>query len=617
MNVRQTVRASLALLNGRDRRRLTLVTLAQMSTAFLDLLGVFLIGTVTALSVALISQVPPPAIVQSFMEYLGFAATDTTTFASLLAVTAGVALIAKTLINVMLTRRILRFLANRAAVVSGNLAALLLSKPLLQVQQRSSQETAYALTQGVNSAILIVLGQGVVALTEFALLTVLAIGLLIISPLVTVFSVAFFLAIALVLQRVISGWAGRLGQQSSETDVASYSSIQEALRAYREVVVSNRRGLYVNRFQGLRWRAAHIQSDIDFLQQIPKYVFEVALVLGAGMLAGSQLYTKDITSAIAVIAVFLAAGSRVVPSMLRLQSAAINIRRASGAATPTFKLVAVLDSAQFSARTTEVFGMVDPATIRRQLQSSHQGFDPQISVSNIWLTYPGAVSPTLTDLSFDLASGASLALVGPTGAGKSTLADVILGIVQPDRGTVLVGGCAPLEAIANWPGSISYVPQDVAMANGTVRENVALGLPSSVIDDEWVWDALNRAHLADFLIKSRDGLDTVIGENGMQLSGGQRQRLGVARALFTHPKLLVFDEATSALDAETEQAIAQTLRELEGTVTTITIAHRLATIQHCDLVIYLERGGLVASGTFEEVRQIAKNFDHQAQLLGL
>jgi ABC-type multidrug transport system fused ATPase/permease subunit len=140
------------------------------------------------------------------------------------------------------------------------------------------------------------------------------------------------------------------------------------------------------------------------------------------------------------------------------------------------------------------------------------------------------------------------------------------------------------------------------MANGTVRENVALGLPAEIIDDGWVWDALNRAHLGEFLWDSREGLDTVIGENGIKLSGGQR--LGIARALYTDPKLPVLDEATSALDAETEQAISKTLQELEGTVTTVTIAHGLATIRHCYLVVYLEGGRVQAHGSFSEVRAI-------------
>ena len=617
MNVRQTIKASLALLSRRDRRILILVTLAQMSTAFLDLLGVLLIGVVTALSVSVMSQAPPPTFVQTAMDRIGLADVDIITLATTLAVIAGFVLIAKSIINVLLTRRVLRFLANRQAMVSGRLAAGLLSRPLLQVQQRSSQETVYALTTGVNFATLVVLGQGVVALAEISLLAVLAIGLLFLSPVVTIFAIIFFLLIALVLQRILSDWAGRLGRRSSHTEVASYAAIQEALRTYREVVVSNRRGLYVDRFQRLRWQAARVQSDITFLNQVPKYVFEVALIVGASLLAASQLFTKDLIAAVAIIAIFLAAGSRVVPSMLRLQTAAITMRTASGQAAPTFALANELAEVQTTLIAAETFGSIDPTLIKSRLRQGHPDFDPTISLSTTSLTYPGSTANALADVSFDLAAGSSLALVGPTGAGKSTLADVILGVLQPDQGAVLIGGLRPADAIARWPGALAYVPQDVAMANGTVRENVALGLPPAAIDDDWVWEALTRAHLADFLNESRDGLDTVIGEHGIKLSGGQRQRLGVARALFTHPKFLVLDEATSALDAETEQAIAKTLQELEGKVTTVTIAHRLATIRHCDLVIYMEGGRIIASGTFDEVRQVAKHFDQQAQLLGL
>jgi len=235
----------------------------------------------------------------------------------------------------------------------------------------------------------------------------------------------------------------------------------------------------------------------------------------------------------------------------------------------------------------------------------------------VFFAYSDSEAWVLDDVTLAVEVGRSLAIVGPTGAGKSTLADVILGVLQPAMGEVNIGGLPPLSTFATWPGAVAYVPQDVAMTNGTVRDNVALGLPFEAIDDNWAWDALERAHLADFLRRNRDGLDTVIGEHGIKLSGGQRQRLGVARALYSRPKLLVLDEATSALDAETERAIAMTLAALEGEVTTVTVAHRLATIIHCDTIAYLESGKITALGTFDEVRASAPNFDHQATLLGL
>ena len=617
MKVSQAIRTSLGLLSVRDRRLLVLVTVAQMSTAFFDLLGVMLIGLVTALSISLVSNQPPPALAQDVLVRLGLPDVDTVTLVVALAIAAGVALIAKSAINIVFTRRVLRFLANRQAAVSGRLAAALLSRPLIQVQRRSSQQTAYALTNGVSAATLGILGQGVVGVTEIALLAVLAIGLFVVSPVVTVFTIVFFIVIAIVLQRLFSGWAGRLGRRSSNAEVASYSSIQEALRTYREVVVSNRRGLYVQRFQESRWQVASVQADMQFIGSVPKYVFEVALIVGAGLLATSQFLTKDPAAAIAVISVYLVAGSRVVPSMLRLQGATISVRGAAGQAAPTFELADELAAIETAKVAAETFGSVDPVAIRQQLERGHPDFDPTITVNRVWVSYPGTDASALADVSLELAAGSSLALVGPTGAGKSTLADVILGVLHPDQGTVLIGGLSPVVAIAQWPGALAYVPQDVAMANGTVRENVALGLPGGAVDDEWVWEALERAHLADFLRENREGLDTVIGEHGIKLSGGQRQRLGIARALYTRPKLLVMDEATSALDAETEQSIASTLKELEGSVTTVTVAHRLATIRHCDLVVYLEDARILARGTFDEVRESAPHFDQQAKLLGL
>jgi ABC-type multidrug transport system fused ATPase/permease subunit len=617
MTVRQAIRASLRLLSQRDRRLLALITVAQMSTAFLDLLGILLIGLVTALSLSIMSSIPQPAIVQSTLDTLGLNQVDPVTVALVLAGVGGFLLIAKSVLNMVLTRRILRFLANRQALVSGRLAAGLLSRPLLQVQQRSSQETVYTLTGGVSAATLVILGQGTIALSEITLLVVLAIGMLAISPVVTVFTIVFFLIISFTLQKVLAARAGRIGERSAHISIQGIATVQEALRTYREAVVSQRRGLYVQRFQDLCWKGAVNQTELQFVGLIPKYVLEIALVFGAGLLAVSQLLTRDLSAAVAIIAVFLAAGSRIVPSVLRLQGAAITIRSAAGQAAPTYELARELDLANLSSATAESFGSIDPTTIRTLLQKGHQGFDASILISDVDLSYPGTSTPALAAVSLTLPAGSSLALVGPTGAGKSTLADVILGVLIPDSGAALIGGLTPAEALAAWPGAVAYVPQDVAMANGTVRENVALGLPVEIIDDDWVWDALNRAHLGEFLRDSREGLDTVIGENGIKLSGGQRQRLGIARALYTRPKLLVLDEATSALDAETEQAIAKTLQELEGNVTTVTIAHRLATIRHCDLVVYLEGGRAQAQGSFSEVRALAPQFDRQAQLLGL
>jgi ABC-type multidrug transport system fused ATPase/permease subunit len=255
--------------------------------------------------------------------------------------------------------------------------------------------------------------------------------------------------------------------------------------------------------------------------------------------------------------------------------------------------------------------------MERGILDGHDGFRPALQLMGISLTYPGSETPAIADTSLSVQPGESLALVGSTGAGKSTIADVILGVLVPDTGSVTLGGVAPTVAAQRWPGAIAYVPQEITVLDGSIRENVALGLPQEIVDDSLVWEALERAHLAATVRDERDGLDTVVGENGVRLSGGQRQRLGLARALYTRPRLIVLDEATSSLDAETERAVSSALGELEGDVTLVIVAHRLATIRHCTSVAYIEQGVLRAQGTFEEVRAREPNFDRQAELLGL
>lgn len=600
------------MLSRRDQWKLALVTCAQMATGFLDLAGVLLLGLVSVISVAAVSGTATPAVVQSIIDRFGWGNVDPVTLAAYLCLAAGVMLVTKTVLSAILTRRTYRFLANRQAALSGRLSAALLSRPLLEVQARSSQDLAFVLTIATQAATVGVLGATSSAVADMALLLVLGVGLFAIDPMVTFFAVIFFGLLAFGLQRGLSGWASRLGHESADVDIDSYVVIQEALASYREVMVSDRRGLYAARIQGLRWRSANIGADTQFMGILPKFVFEIALVVGALALAASQLATKDVAGAVGIVAVFLVAGSRVMPAVMRLQGAALGIRRTEAPATKAFTLAHELDESP-----APPLSHPTALEIRATLEGGHSGFVPSVTLNDVWLTYPGTPAPAVAGVSLMAKEGDSVALVGSTGAGKSSLADILLGVVVPDQGDALIGGLPPAQAISRWPGGVAYVPQEVGLVNGTARDNVALGLPREAVDDGWVWEALERAHLAAFLREGREGLETQIGEHGMRLSGGQRQRLGVARALYTRPRLLVLDEATSALDSETEQAIAQTMRDLESDVTTITIAHRLATVRHCDLVLYLEGGRVVAQGTFDDVRAQSSAFDHQAHLLGL
>jgi len=252
-----------------------------------------------------------------------------------------------------------------------------------------------------------------------------------------------------------------------------------------------------------------------------------------------------------------------------------------------------------------------------QLDREHPNFVAEVEMSKISFTYPGQETPALRAVNLKVNRGESIAIVGPSGSGKTTLVDVLLGLLNPDEGDVTISKISPRRAIENWSGAVAYVPQNVAIMNGTIRENVTLGYPVGPEVDEFVHEALRLAQLSDLIKEMPAGLDTNVGERGAKLSGGQRQRLGIARALFTNPQLLVLDEATSSLDGQTESDISAAINSLHGQITVVLIAHRLSTVRMADEVIYVSRGEIIARGSFEEVRNAVPDFDTQAELSGM
>ncbi len=614
------IKQAVHLMSPGKRRLLIAASAVQVSLGLLDLLGIALIGLVAAIAVSGISKAGStgqiPSWAQSILDAIGLGGLSISQLSVIIALAAVVILVLKTVLSAFMSRRITYFLAHRQADLSTQLAREFLRRPLADVLRWTTSEATYALNNGASAATISLLGSAIMIASESFLFLIVGVSLLIYDPVLTITAAVFFGIIVLFLHRILGSWSARNAQVMTDTSINTLTAVSEALSTYRETMVLNRRDLYVTRYEGLVGTAATTGAANAFILEVPKYVLEAALYLGVLVLGIVQFLTKDWAAAASTVAVFLAAGSRVIPAMLRLQGAGITIRNAAVQAQPTFFMADFLEERRSSDPSHDGPRMTS-ARIRDHILTGFPDFEATIEVHDVSLTYADATEPAVANASFVAPEGTSVALVGSTGAGKSTLADIVLGVLVPGQGQVLISGVTPREAIERWPGAITYVPQAVALVAGTVRENVALGLPSEDIDDELVWEALRRAHLADFLIENREGLDTFVGERGFRLSGGQRQRLGIARALYTRPKLLVLDEATSALDAETEQAIIDTLQELEGEVTTLTVAHRLATIRMADQIIYLKDGHVVAKGNFDEVRAQVQDFDRQASLLGL
>jgi ABC-type multidrug transport system fused ATPase/permease subunit len=377
------------------------------------------------------------------------------------------------------------------------------------------------------------------------------------------------------------------------------------LDSYRELVVRNRRDYYAREIGSIQRKLADVLAEVQFMPYVSKYVIESGMVVGAVIISGIQFALQDAKHATAALSVFLAASTRIAPAIMRLQQSFIQMRSGIGAALPTLELIDSLKNVPEIDRVDDT------------LDSSHLGFESEVALESINFTYPGKNVATLSNVSLKLDKGSATAIVGPSGAGKTTLVDILLGVLKPDNGEVTVSGLSPLSAISQWPGAIAYVPQDVALSNGTFRENLSLGYPIELDLDDLCWDALRVAQLDKFVEELPLGLDHPIGERGANLSGGQRQRLGIARAMLTKPKLLVLDEATSALDGQTELDISRAINDLKGNVTVVMIAHRLSTVRNSDLVVYMDNGRVLSRGNFEEVRNAVPDFDRQAQLMGL
>jgi ATP-binding cassette subfamily C protein len=245
------------------------------------------------------------------------------------------------------------------------------------------------------------------------------------------------------------------------------------------------------------------------------------------------------------------------------------------------------------------------AAARNQFSTADTHGGIGVVIDHVSFEYDDAAEPTvvLRDIAVRIEAGSTVAMIGPSGAGKSTLVDLVLGLHEPTTGEILCAGMSPVMLRALCPGSISYVPQKPGLVSGTIEQNIALGVPAEEIDEIALWEAINAAQLTDLVDALPQGVKSSLGKHSDSLSGGQLQRLGVARALYTRPRLLVLDEATSALDAETESAIAQSLALLKGHTTLIIVAHRLSTIQKADAIHVLDGGRIIASGTFQELQK--------------
>lgn len=432
--------------------------------------------------------------------------------------------------------------------------------------------------------------------------TSVVIVIVIADPVTALITILYLGGLALVQARVLSKRAVQAGRVNRDYSFRVATLMTDMMSALKEITLRDKAREVAGVVHDNRIHSTRARANIHFISAVPRFVLDAGLIGGFLLVGGIAYLLNGPQGALASVALFGIAGFRLVPSLTSLQS----ILTVTQSNSPHVQ--AVLDDIAQSRSYIERAEVIGHEPI--------EGEPGLLHFENAGFTYPSSDVPAISGISLSIPLGTSVGIVGSSGSGKTTLVDMLLGLLSPTEGRLMLDDADLDDVMGAWRSRVGYVPQDVALFDGTIAQNVALSW-SSTIDAERVERALRRAQLWEVVEKREGGIHARVGDRGMALSGGQRQRLGIARALYDDPLVLVLDEATSALDTKTESDVVKAIRSLQGEMTVISVAHRLAIIRDNDLVVFLADGELIAQGTFDEVRRAVPAFATQASLAGL
>lgn len=490
------------------------------------------------------------------------------------------------------------FVMDQRIEMSTRLFQGFLREPLAEFRRRNIGEAIRTMNAAVGQVFSTV--SSVITIVSSGLtVTAILVALLMTTPLQALLALVYFGIAALAYLRVVRPRIAQVGDDIMEgSKVATIAGLQ-GLQGFKEVKVRGSAHVFVERFTDglqLNERAAR---EGNFFSSITKYLLEILFILGVGALLAVSFLSGAESQAVGSLALFVAAGFRLLPNISSLVGAVNGLR--IGRASVLLVEEELRDAEHRAGRPRHAAAA--PMTLRKSLR-----------IEDVHYRYPGAEREVLSGIELDIPAGSSVAFVGSSGAGKTTLVDLVLGLLGPTRGSVSADGIDISDGIGSWQRICGVVAQDVFIAEDTVRKNILFDVPVENADEELLRRAVKMAQLEDVVEALPGGLDGDVGDWGSRLSGGQRQRLGIARALYRSPQLLVLDEATSALDNETERRVTETVDALHGDLTVIVVAHRLSTVKNVDTVVYMEDGRISGVGSFEELRQSNAGFAHLVEL---
>jgi ABC-type multidrug transport system fused ATPase/permease subunit len=593
-----------------------------MSLGLFDILGIALAGVIGVLAASTFTKAPLSPPIKDVLALFGQSNEDTGNLIIILCAVTLLFFVLKSILALYFSRRSFRFLAHQQTHITSLLVSKVLNAEYIWLRHQEPHQLSTAIILGVSAAVTNSLGQFMLMISEMALILLFLSILLFVNPLVAIFTVLYLAIVTLILKKIVGKKVELFNRNLGNKQVESQVQLFGILKLFREIRTFQRTRWFENRLSGLSAeRSQNFASDM-WIQQVPKHLLEIAMLVGAAglLLAGKALTNSE--EIVPVLAIYLTAAGRLFPSLLRVQSAIFSLQSRQNYATMAHHLLQDLGLVERS-----------PSSLRSQIAIKNEGstllnthpslvkiensITCLVELKNVSFRFPNSGTDVLRDLTFRVHPGERVAIVGPSGAGKSTLCDIFLGLLSPTSGTAFVGGQLAAAWVNENPGKVSYLPQEVTLINGTLLENVCLGIERAEIDWDAFSRAVRRAQLSELIDQLIDGIEADLGVNGQTLSGGQKQRVGLARALYTEPDILIMDEATSALDAETEFEVMKALGSLVPHTTVITIAHRLSSIRKFPRVIYLENGRVLGDGDLSQIRKQIPRFDNQLRLSGI
>lgn len=594
---------SLSMLNKAEKRKLIFAALLQMSLGIFDLIGVLLVGTIGVLASSFLSNQVIPSRLNTALDFFGIGSYQSHTILILISFTSLFFFVSKSLFSLYVSRRIFLFLARRQANVANRMYSSILKSDYNWFKSKSRSEVIDILDRGVGAAIVNSLGQTILVFSELSMIIMFLIVLLFVSPIMCLSFVVYLGAIAFGLNYIIGNKVSKFAKALLLNSLEGKVMISDSLRLFREIVTYRKSDEITIKMKEIYEKQANAFAEETWIQQIPKFALELALMLGAFLIISIGYFYYNGAELLANLVLYMAGASRIFPGILRAQASVLSMRSFSPLNDGFHELNSeILKNQRSNLESESISGLEENSSI---------------SFTNVTYKYSENNAFSLANISIQILANSRIAVVGSSGAGKSTFCELLLGLLIPSSGDVSIGEINNIEWVNQNRGRIAYVPQEPVLISGTLTQNISLNFNNLPHDHVRLLRIIKSLHLDSFIESLPNGLDTVLKDSDSIMSGGQKQRIALARALYQDPKIIVLDEPTSSLDATTELAITDFLSESKGDFTIVMIAHRLNTVRNFDQILYLDNGKIAGIGDFDNLRSQNEKFDQMARNMGL